>query len=120
MSFGQTVRQLRMAKGLSLRDLAPRVGVGFSYLSRVENEALNYGDYPTESLIHRLADALDADEFELLVLAQKVPPGVRRRFLERPDAFRKLAELDDEALDMVLVQLERASENHGRRRRMTT
>ena len=61
MTFGKRVRQLRHAQGWSLRDLAGKVGVGFTYLSRVENERLNFGDYPSDALIHRLADALDAD-----------------------------------------------------------
>ena len=64
MTFGERVRQFRHAKDWSLRDLASRVGVGFTYLSRVENERLNFGDYPSDALIHRLADALDADEDE--------------------------------------------------------
>ena len=61
------MRELRQTKGWTLHDLAGKVGVGFTYLSRVENERLNYGDYPSDALIHRLADALDADEEELLM-----------------------------------------------------
>jgi len=105
MRFGNRVRELRKAKGWSLRGLAAKVGVGFTYLSRVENEKLEYGDYPSDALIHKLAKALDADADELLILAKKIPPQIRRRVLERPDAFRKLADLDDEALDKVIRQL---------------
>jgi transcriptional regulator with XRE-family HTH domain len=103
--FGQRVRQLRRAKGLSLRDLAPEVGVGFTYLSKVENGRLDFGDYPSEALIHRLAEALGADEDELLLLAEKVPEKIRRRVVERPEVFRKFATLDDTTLDGLLVQL---------------
>jgi transcriptional regulator with XRE-family HTH domain len=105
MRFGNRVRELRKAKGLSLRGLAAKVGVGFTYLSRVENEKLEYGDYPSDQLICKLAKTLDGDADELLILAKKIPPQIRRRVLERPDAFRKLAELDDEALDRVMRQL---------------
>jgi HTH-type transcriptional regulator, competence development regulator len=105
MRFGNRVRELRKAKGLSLRGLAAKVGVGFTYLSRVENEKLEYGDYPSDQLIGKLAKALDADADELLILAKKIPERIKRRVLERPDAFRKLAELDDEALDRVIRQL---------------
>src|SRR5271154_4773429 len=94
--FGQRVRQLRVAKGLSLRDLAPKVGVGFTYLSKVENGRLDFGDYPGEAFIRKLAKTLDTDADELLILAEKVPDRIRRRVLERPDAFGKLAALDDE------------------------
>jgi transcriptional regulator with XRE-family HTH domain len=105
MRFGNRVRELRKAKGLSLRGLAAKVGVGFTYLSRVENEKLEYGDYPSDALICKLAKALDADADALLILAKKIPPQIRRRVLERPDAFRKLAELDDTALDRLMRQL---------------
>jgi transcriptional regulator with XRE-family HTH domain len=106
MTFGERVRELRHAKGWSLRDLAKQVEVGFTYLSRVENGRLNYGDYPSDGLIHRLADALDADEEELLVLAERIPERIRQRFLERPDVFSKLAELDDKALDQLVAKVD--------------
>lgn len=107
MIFGERVRELRKAKGLTLRDLEELVGVGFTYLSRVETGRLNFGDYPSESLIHKLADALDADEDELLILAEKIPEKIRRRVLERPEAFAKFAELDDRSMDRVLRGLKR-------------
>src|SRR5262245_31265466 len=102
MRFGERVRQLRQAKKLTLRGLAERVAVGFTYLSKVENEKLDFADYPSDDLILRLAKALDADADELLLLAQKIPPQIKKRVLERPEAFRTLAGLDDEALDRVL------------------
>jgi len=57
-----------------------------------------------------LAIELGSDEDELLLLAEKVPEPIRRRVIERPEAFRILAELRDEDLDSVLrraVQLRR-------------
>ncbi len=109
MTFGQRVRQLRHEKNWSLRDLAARVDVGFTYLSRIENERLNYGDYPSEALIHRLAEALDVDEDELLILAKRVPETVRSRFFERPDAFRAFAACDDKTLDRLMKEIGTAS-----------
>lgn len=106
MRFGNRLRQLRQAKGYTLRDLAARVGVGFTYLSRAENEKLQYGDYPSNALIEKLAKALDADPDELLFLAKRIPDRMKKRILERPEAFRKLTELDDQALDRVLAALE--------------
>ncbi|MEO2089791.1 MAG: helix-turn-helix transcriptional regulator [Gemmataceae bacterium] len=104
-TFGMRVRELRHAKGWSLRDLAGKVGVGFTYLSRVENERLNFGDYPSDSLIRRLAVALDADEGELLLLAMRIPEPVRRRVLQRPDAFLAFAGCDDATLDRLMAQI---------------
>ena len=108
MRFGEMLRNLRKAKALTLRDLAAAVGVGFTYLSRVENERLLYGDYPSYALIHRLADALDADEEELLILAKRIPEPVKKRVLQRPDAFRAFATCDDATLDKLMVQIGKA------------
>ena len=105
MKFGERVRQLRLEKSWSLRDLAAKVDVGFTYLSRVENERLNFGDYPSDALIHRLADALDADEEELLILAKRVPEPVRKRFFQRPDVFCAIAQCDDATLDKFMKEL---------------
>ena len=105
MRFGERLRQLRKAKGFTLRVLAAQVGVGFTYLSRAENERLQYGDYPSDALIGKLAKALDADADELLFLAKRIPDRMKRRILERPDAFYTLAGLDDEALDRLLAQI---------------
>jgi transcriptional regulator with XRE-family HTH domain len=107
MTFGERVRNLRIAKKWTLRDLAPRVSVGFTYISKVENGKLDFGDYPSEPLIRRLAEALDADVDELLLLAKKVPDQIRQRVLERPDAFRRLAALDDRELDAVVRHIAR-------------
>ncbi len=103
MTFGGRIRELRQAKGWTLRDLAPKVGVGFTYICKVENEKLDFGDYPSDALIHRLADALDADEDELLVLAKRVPERIRRRVLQRPDAFALMARMSDGTLDEIIA-----------------
>ena len=82
-----------------------KVGVGFTYLSRAENERLQYGDYPSDGLICKLAKVLGANADELLFLAKRIPDRMKRRILERPDAFAKLADLDDAGLDRVLAAM---------------
>jgi transcriptional regulator with XRE-family HTH domain len=108
-TFGQRVRELRRAKNLGQRALAAKVGVSFTYVSRIENENLDFGPYPSDALIGKLAAALEADEDELLILAKKIPEGIRRRVLERPEAFRKFAALDDAALDLLVADADRYS-----------
>jgi transcriptional regulator with XRE-family HTH domain len=105
MSFGSRVRQLRQSKGYTLRDLAALVGVTFTYLSKIENQKLSFGDFPSDELILKLANELKVDADELLLLAEKVPLRIRRRVIERPEVFRRLASLDDEQLDGVLAYL---------------
>jgi transcriptional regulator with XRE-family HTH domain len=105
MQFGKRVRQLRTQRKLTQRDMAAKIGVSDTYISKVENENLQFGDYPSEKFIHKLADVLDADEEELLLLADKVPAAIRKRVRERPEAFRTLAGLDDKTLDRLLAQV---------------
>ena len=78
----------------------------FTYLSKIENEKLDFGSYPSEEVIRKLARALNADADALLLAAQKIPDDIRKRVIQRPDAFRKLAKLDDERLDRVLIFLD--------------
>ncbi|MGC1722486.1 MAG: helix-turn-helix transcriptional regulator [Isosphaeraceae bacterium] len=106
MTFGEKIRQLRKAKELSQRDLASKVKVNFTYISKIENEKLDFGDYPSEELILKLARVLDADADDLLILAEKIPESLKKRVMERPDVFRKLASLDNESLDKLLENLD--------------
>ena len=115
MRFGERVRELRRKKGWRLRDLAERVGVGHTHLSRIENERLNYGEFPTTPLIHRLAQALDTDVDELLLLSKRIPEVVKKRVLERPDAFLTFAVCDDAMLDKLLSYVRNGPPGKSRR-----
>jgi hypothetical protein len=75
-------------------------------LSKIENGHLVFGDAPDEGVILNVVAALGADADESLLLTHKIPEPIRKRVLERPDAFRRLAALDDAALDRVLTELE--------------
>ena len=101
MQFGERVRELRVLRGLTQQIIADRMSVSVSYISKVENGKLHFGDYPSEKFIHKLADELQADEDELLLLADKVPSSIRVRIQQRPDLFRKLAKMDQRSLDVI-------------------
>ena len=116
MQFGQRVRELRQQRNLTQRALAEKLGVSFTYISKVENEKLHFADYPSEKFIHKLADELDADEDELLLLADKVPADIRQRIRENPDAFRILASIDDRTLDQVMQVIKRKQTAKHKRR----
>lgn len=102
MQFGERVRELREQFGITQKELAQRLDVSASYVNKVEKGRLAFGDYPSAKFIHRLAEELDANEDELLLLADKVPEGIRKRIQERPEAFRKFAELSDRQMDRLL------------------
>ncbi len=108
MRFGERVRQLRQEKAMTQGALASNLDVSMSYISKVENEKLHFGDYPSAKFIHKLAVELKADEDELLLLADKVPASIRKRIRQRPELFRKLAKLDRKGLDAVESALDTA------------
>jgi transcriptional regulator with XRE-family HTH domain len=87
------------------------IGVSFTYVSKVENEKIDFNDYPSEDLVRKIASALEVDEDEMLLLAEKIPEKIKRRVFERPSVFRRLAALDDRALDRLMVHLD----DQGRR-----
>jgi len=104
-TFGQRIRNLRVSKNYSLRSLAPLVGVGYTYLSKVERGKLDFGEFPSASLIHRLAVALNADEDELLLLSHKIPETISKRIFEQPQAFLELAQCDSSTIDRIVADL---------------
>ena len=70
-SFGQRVRQLRLAKSWTLPDLAERVGCTPQELSQLERGDLKI---VSPALLDQLALHLDADVDELYVVAGRLPP----------------------------------------------
>jgi len=93
MQFGERVRALRVGHAITQQKLAERLGVSMSYISKVECGRLHFGDYPSEVFIHRLATELNADEDELLLLANSDCVQVSRSTrspapLSRPSSFR--------------------------------
>ena len=113
-TIGQRIREIRKSRNLTQRELADRVGINFTYLSRVENDRLDDEQTPREETLQRIARALDADPDELLLLARRIPDSYRDRILSRPGVFRKLLNLSDTALEDLIQQLEQKAE-HSRR-----
>lgn len=90
-SFGACLRELRRTKNISQRDLAARIDVDFTYLSKIENDRL---PAPSAKTIAALARELDADADELSVLAGKIPADLVDVLATNPGAvkmFRSLA-----------------------------
>ena len=98
MTFGERLRQLRRAQGLDQRRLAARVGIDFTYLSKIENGRMLP---PSAETIVKLAQALQADADELLLLANKVPEDLTPVITQSPrwPAFlRSIRDLTDDEL----------------------
>ena len=88
-NFGARLRELRKAAGLTLRELAEKVNVNFTYLSKIESGAL---PPPSEKVIRHLAEVLDYDKDELLALAGIVPSDIAEILKDRKARERLRAE----------------------------
>lgn len=109
MKFGQMIRKLRLERELSQRELADRVGIDFTYLSKIENSKV---PPPSNKVIRKLARELDADLEELLARAAKVSQEDLRETVTRDvrlgRLFRKLqsGDLTDNQIREMLAVME--------------
>jgi transcriptional regulator with XRE-family HTH domain len=118
MEFGKRIKQLRKQKGLTLRALAEKVGLDFTYISKVENGRVDYT--PSTNKIRNLAQVLGVDGLELLNLANKVPPELEpiannasaRAFLRRAQTLSTKEDWDD-----LLRYLDRQQSQHPKRKK---
>ena len=87
MKFGKILRQLRLESGMGIKSLAPELQVNYTYLSKLENEAIN----PSEELITRVADYFGFDRDALLLSAGKIPSDILDILRQHPgDAIAAL------------------------------
>ena len=108
--FGQAVREAREQlrgrdRRYSLRQVAQRIEVEPSYLSKVERGR----EVPSEPKIRRLADELGLNRDVLLALAGKVSADLQLVIRKRPELFaqviRDLARLPDHAVLRVVREV---------------
>ena len=101
MPFPERLRELRKAARLSQRALAEKVGVNFTYLSKIENGRV---EPPSESVLQRiakeLAGELGMDEIELsdelITLAGKIPSDLAETLSRNPEVIRFLRSVGDD------------------------
>ncbi len=93
--FGDFLRRLRKEKKKTQRDLAGEVGVNYTYLSKVENDAPGFSSL-SEDTLRKLAGALDVDSDEMITRAGKVPSDVQRILI---DDFSLLQDIRDKKTD---------------------
>ncbi len=86
-SFGTTIRDARKQRGISQKYLAEKVGIDFTYLSKIENDRM---PPPSEKAIRAIAQELGTDPDELIRLAGKVPSDLADLLVRDPEAIRYL------------------------------
>ena len=77
------MQALRRDKGVSQRELAERVGVDFSYISKVENDRL---PPPAAETIEKICRELEVATEELMGLTDKIPTDLRQLLVENQAA----------------------------------
>ena len=105
-TIGQRIRSIRLSRNLTQRELADRVGLNVTYLSRIENDRLDSDQTPRESTLQKIANALETDADELLLLANRIPGSYRSRILAKSGLFRRILDLCDEDLERLLNEVE--------------
>lgn len=108
-NFGTYIRQARethRAKdaSFSVRQLAARVGIEPSYLSKIERSEQ---PPPSQQTIERLAEALGEDPDVLLALAGKVSDELQEIIRRRPKLFGELIRQLKDAPDHAVLRVVR-------------
>jgi len=87
LTLGQRLKALRRDTNLTLRELGKKVGVDFTYLSKIENDKTDNRP-PSADLLSRLAQVLNADEGELMLLARRIPEEAKKIFTTDKNALQ--------------------------------
>ncbi|MEP1076078.1 helix-turn-helix domain-containing protein [Leptolyngbya sp. PL-A3] len=107
--FGDTLRQLRVAQDMGLRETAGRVGISAAYLSRIER---GKEPPPKPEVIKELARVLAADPDVLFRLTSTTDPDITSLLKEKPKLLELIRlvmakGLSDEQLNQVLMFIEK-------------
>jgi len=107
MTFGEQVREWRIERKINQRDLAAKVGIDFTYLSKIENGKM---PPPSEATIVKIARTLEKDADTLLRLASKVPDDLKPIITssrEAPALLRAFNGLSDGEVRLLIERAEK-------------
>jgi transcriptional regulator with XRE-family HTH domain len=79
--FGETVRQCREAKGISLRKFAKMLDLSPTFISKIERDETAA---PSEVHVKEIAELLDLDPDLLLAKVGKVSSDLKNMILDQP------------------------------------
>jgi transcriptional regulator with XRE-family HTH domain len=72
VTLGNAIKLIRTARGMSQRDLAPKLNISANYLSLVEGDKRD----PSLAVLKRISVELKVPVAMLFMLQGEVPPGV--------------------------------------------
>jgi len=103
--FGAFIRREREARDIGLREMAKKIGVSPTYLSKVERDEFTP---PIEEKVRAIATIIECDPDKLLGMAGRVPADVANIIKRYPVALsrllRKLNSLSPEELGQLMKQ----------------
>lgn len=89
-TFGQFLKSIRREKGISQRDLAEKVGIDFSYISKIENDRM---PAPAAETIIRISQVLGVSEEILLANSNKISADMSNAISSSPSAIKFMNEV---------------------------
>lgn len=101
-NFGETIRELRVAQNLGLRETATIVNISPAYLSRIERGK----EYPPRpEVIKELAHTLAADPDVLFRLSSSTDPEIVTFLHDQPAVLNLLRSIKEAGLTNVEIEL---------------
>jgi HTH-type transcriptional regulator, competence development regulator len=91
-TFGNILKELRRNKGISQRELADKIGVDFSYISKVENDRL---PPPAGDTIVKICKELNIPTEILLAESGKVSSNITELIGSSQQAIKFMLEASD-------------------------
>lgn len=91
VTAGQQLKAARTISGMTVRELADKIDVSASHLSRIECDVPNTS--PSEDLLVRIADVLDIDPDDMLAAFGRVPSDLAEFVAESGDNIRAVRRL---------------------------
>lgn len=95
-TFGETIRELRVAQDLGLRETAGKVGISPAYLSRIER---GKESPPNPDIIKAIARNLAADPDVLFRLSSSTDPELTDYMHSQPEVMQLLRFLSQKKFD---------------------
>lgn len=84
-SYGQILKDLRRSKGISQRELAEKVGVDFTYISKIENDRLKP---PAADTTIKMCQILEVSSELLLFTSGKISTEITDVITSSEEALR--------------------------------
>ena len=95
MTLGNKIKQLRQDREMTQKDLAEKIGVEVTYLSKIENNRLP--PYLSEEKLKKIVSVLglnNKEEDDLFGLAKKIPSSIKE-MVEKPSVQKFLRTIPD-------------------------